>query len=173
MGLSGYLWGYLRRLRDRTAAAGEARIPFEAYEALRHQRVLIVGDAGTGKTTFLRHVAFLFACGIEDTRTPSLPFPILLSGKELAGLDSPAQLIDRLIECSGLPEEFLREEVLEGLCVLLVDGLEDAPGAARLIEKAARSFRYSRWIVATRPLPGAREPLIAGFETVYFEGRQA
>ncbi len=167
--MSGYLAGYLSRLRDLTAADGDARIPLAAYEALRQERVVIAGGAGAGKTTFLRHIAFLFACGIEDTRTTSLPFPILLSAKDLAGLDSPAQLIDWLAATSGLPLDFLRDKLMEGFCVLLLDGLEEAPEAARLIEKAALSFRYSRWIVATRPLPEVGEALIAGFETVVFE----
>ncbi len=148
---------YLRRLHEQTAGARDAPIPLAAYDALRHQRLLITGDAGSGKTTFLRHLAFLFVRGIEDTRIDSVPFPILVSLPELgSGDDSPRRLIDflhaRNLELGwGFRDDYLAHKLSRGLAVLLLDDLGQAPSAARLIEKAVCEFPYSRLVVTSRP----------------------
>jgi hypothetical protein len=57
--------------RELSGAAAERR-PMLLEEALRHPRLVIVGDPGSGKTTFLRRVAFEMAKGaIEGAPRPA------------------------------------------------------------------------------------------------------
>ena len=171
------------------------RKPVELEEALAHQRLVIVGDPGSGKTTFLRHVAFLWCRGLLDAGTgPQLLFPIYIRIPELvehiqhcrrqarrpAAQDSPAWLIDFLHTRNqemnwGLRPDFFREILSGGSGIVLLDGLDEAPGkreresAARLFENATEAYRKCRFVVTTRPLAYAGESVLAGFHTVQIE----
>jgi hypothetical protein len=214
---------YLRYLREQTAwidirglqvGTGKAyRFPIEDLyiplttlthtasidleHALEHKRLGIVGDPGAGKTTFLRHLAYLWCCGIADTRTDSLPFPIFIRVADLIGhiehyagapqrpaaKESPAWIADFLNARNeelnwGLRSDFFREKLAGGSCVLLLDGLDEAPrreereSVARLFEQATDAFRECQFVVTTRPLAFTGESILAGFETVQIEPLQ-
>jgi len=169
---------YLEWLRGQTAPVDDSRpAGIEALEeTLSHPRLLIVGDAGCGKTTFLRHVAFLWCCGLQDARTWSLLFPIFINLSELAahigGCEFPDGLIDFLGTRSrdlswGLHRDFFREKLSAAL--VLLDGLNEAPAAARLIEDTATANPQSRFVVTTRPLVHSAEEILAGFHRVQVE----
>ncbi|HZT32156.1 MAG TPA: SUMF1/EgtB/PvdO family nonheme iron enzyme [Bryobacteraceae bacterium] len=147
-----------------TTAGGEERKSVRLEEALAHQRLVIVGDPGAGKTTFLRRIAFELCrkqLG-EAAETPlALPvagFPLLIRIAELeehiekfqraegapANRHSPAWLAHFLRACSqehqwGLGEEFFQEKLREKTTVLLLDGLDEAPSRVRR-EEMARLF---------------------------------
>ena len=182
---------YLAYLLEQTAWIEGLYIPSTTLEdALPHERLLIVGDPGSGKTMFLRHIAYLWVRALQDTHTDTLLFPIfvripelvehILQGHGKAGRppapDSPACLIGFLNSQNqklnwGLHEQFFHDKLTGGLCLLLLDGLSEAPGnlqpsVARLIENAAQAWRHCRFVVAARPLSFAG---LAGFETVHIE----
>ncbi|HEY6347066.1 MAG TPA: SUMF1/EgtB/PvdO family nonheme iron enzyme [Bryobacteraceae bacterium] len=170
------------------AAAIEARerepVPLE--EALRGRRLVIVGDPGAGKSTFLRRIAYSVAgklLGIEQTIAEPLagdapPFPILVRVAELSGLptgpaDTAAPLLDLLAKRGldyGLPERFLRRRIEEGPCLLLLDGLDEAASeearetVARLVERASGAWRNCRFVVTTRPQAYREEAVLKGFD---------
>lgn len=173
--------------KDRVAA----RTAVALEDALTHRRLVIVGDPGAGKTTFLRHIAYLWTSAVLDAKSGALLFPIFIRISELvehilhcreqaqrpSAPDSPAWLIDFLNTRNeelnwGLCPDFFREKLASGSSILLLDGLDEAPGkmerdsVARLFENATGAWRECRFVVTTRPLAFAG---LAGFETVQIE----
>jgi hypothetical protein len=128
--------------------------------------VLITGGAGSGKSTFLRNVAFLLGCGIADTRIDSVPFPILIRLPELDAEDDSPRRIGDFLDVRNrelgwrVADGYFRDRLAAGGAVLLLDDLDQAPTTARLIGNAAAEFRRCRFVVASRP--GVRVP--RGFE---------
>ncbi len=156
---------------------GRARRTLE--ESLAHTRLVILGDPGSGKTTFLRRIAHA-ACGAR-LADASAPFPLLLRISELSEFierherkDAPA-LVPRLLAQQardlGVPldEYFFELQLTRGPCLLLIDGLDEAPNEAaretvsRLIEKAARAWPNCRFVVTTRPKAYEEEVMLADF----------
>jgi hypothetical protein len=174
---------------ERGRETGQPRtVPLD--EALRHPRLVVVGDPGSGKSTFLRHVA-LARLKEAAKQKGAAPFPILIRISELLEHirrrpdsrlqeDSPAWLIDFLTARSeeynqGLSERFFRERCDRGQALLLLDGLDEAPGtgeraaAVRLFENATRAYSRCRFVVTTRPLSYAGRSVLSGFETARIE----
>jgi formylglycine-generating enzyme required for sulfatase activity len=130
---------------------------------LQQPRVMIVGDPGAGKSTFLRRVAFSLAhpdpnAGAAFTGLDDHPFPILIRAVELSDSpDLPEFLASRYQEPCGLDAAFFRRRMTDGPCLVMIDGMDEAPNEtarnriARLIEKAAGDFSTSHFVVTTRP----------------------
>jgi len=125
----------------------------ELDEALENRRLVIVGDPGAGKTTFLCRIANLLCRALmgddpaarRRLRLDGKPFPILIRLAELAEhiegcrrrdngpvpADSPAWLPHFLATTSeesgaGLDESFFREQLQGGSAMVLLDGLDEA-----------------------------------------------
>jgi formylglycine-generating enzyme required for sulfatase activity len=131
------------------------RKPVPLQQALANRRVVIVGDPGSGKTTFLRRIAF--ACcqtllgrqpgaAMELLKLKVCPFPILISAASLSdfignkrqlhtapyGNDSPEWVPYYLERLSaergwGLSEAFFIRKLEEEGALLLIDSLDEAP----------------------------------------------
>ena len=161
----------------REMEGGRARRTLE--ESLAETRLVILGDPGSGKTTFLRRIAHA-ACEAR-LADASAPFPLLLRISELCEFverherkDAPA-LLPRLLTQQmqdlgiALDEYFFELQLRRGPCLLLIDGLDEAPNEAmrenvsRLIEKAARAWPNCRFVVTTRPKAYEDEVMLADF----------
>ena len=144
----------------------------------RSRRLVILGDPGSGKTTFLRHMAHL-AC-LERIGAAAKPFPMMVNVAamvEFVDLKRPEPMaIARALaaQCKGLgvllEADFFEERLSRGPGLLLMDGLDEAPheatrkAVARLIEAAAKRWPECQIAVTSRPRAYKEEVMLAGFD---------
>ena len=172
----------------------ERRVALEA--ALTERKVVIVGDPGSGKSTFLRRAAFELCRNLRGTRPPTAPpfldpddrrFPFLIRIAEFAKLlavdrspkqyDSPAWIPYFLAKQSeeygwGASEDFFKRKLEREHCLIMMDGLDEAPQAtlreriARIFERATQAFQYSDFLVCTRPQTNVGDAVLKDFHPV-------
>jgi formylglycine-generating enzyme required for sulfatase activity len=165
-------------------------------ETLAQRNVVIIGDAGSGKSTFLRRVAFELCRTLRGNRPADAPpflakddkrFPILIRVADLAKLlaadkspkpnDSPDWIPYFLGKQNdeykwGADEAFFRQKLEGGNCLVMVDGLDEAPERrmreriARLFEKAKAAFSKCDFLVSTRPQTNEGDSVLEGFHPV-------
>ena len=154
--------------------------------ALAAPRLVIVGDPGSGKTTFLRRIALTAVR--EFRRAPEVkPFPILIGIAKLADFlgtaqtgaeaESPSRLAKFLAlpnkdSTHGLTEEFFSDKLVKGPAILYFDGLDEAPttdsreAIVRLFDSATIAYRHScRFVVTTRPKSYEGRATLENFQT--------
>src|SRR3989337_1624587 len=124
-------------------------------EALKERRLFIKGDPGSGKTTFMRLIAYTLCQGRLGEATKSrlsfaepVPLPLLIRLGALSRYisqctdrqgftrpweeDKPQLLLHYLESLSDefnwkLPKMAFNKELEEGRCMILLDGLDEAP----------------------------------------------
>lgn len=124
-----------------------------AEEALvSHDRVLLRGDAGSGKTTLVQWLAVTAAA--DGDRIPYvLPLRTLIRTGQLP---SPAHFLTA-VGCPHTPPEGWAERVLTtGRALILVDGLDEIPSADRhrtrdWLLSLIGAFPGNRWLLTSRP----------------------
>ncbi len=146
--------------------------PIPLQEALlAHPTLLVVGDPGSGKSTFLKRVAFQLC---KDWRQGA-PLPVRIeaavlsayiaqphTGRIPADPSSPEWIPLFLgTQCEeknrGLTAEYFRARLKAGGCHVLIDGLDETPDElsrarmAKLIHEAAAAFDGCRFVVTSRP----------------------
>ncbi|CAL9544576.1 NACHT domain-containing protein [Streptomyces sp. enrichment culture] len=143
---------------DRTALPGmraepERTVRLPAEDALlTHDRVLLRGDAGSGKTTLVQWLAV--TTSRDGDRIPYvLPLRTLVRAD---ALPAPAAFLTA-VGCPLTPPEGWAERVLgAGRGLVLVDGLDEIPAADRhrardWLLALARAFPGNRWLLTSRP----------------------
>ncbi|AKZ57237.1 hypothetical protein SAM23877_4192 [Streptomyces ambofaciens ATCC 23877] len=143
---------------ERTVLPGEPPEPertvsLRAEDALRaDDRVLLRGDAGSGKTTLVQWLAVTAARGGDR-----VPYVLPLRTLVRAGaLPSPAAFLTA-VGCPLTPPEGWAERVLgAGRGLVLVDGLDEIPAADRhrtrdWLLALIRAFPGNRWLLTSRP----------------------
>jgi formylglycine-generating enzyme required for sulfatase activity len=175
---------------DAARQGGMRAGPIPLREALlAHPKLLVVGDPGSGKSTFLKRVAFELC---KDW-VPGAPLPVRIEAAVLstyiaqqhtrtgpADASSPDWIPLFLgAQCDeknrGLPADYFRVALKPGGCHVLIDGLDETPDEpsrerlAKLIRAAAAAFDGCRFVVTSRPegkvpIPGFEEALIGDLE---------
>jgi formylglycine-generating enzyme required for sulfatase activity len=135
--------------------AGEEREREARLDELLPERrcLVIIGPAGTGKSTFAKYVALTLARALHDRKPdlvqeklgwepPEIPLPVLIPlgrfGEWLSGL-SPQEragdksellmgYLDKLFAGLDLPEDFFRSRLENDRCLMLWDGLDEVAG---------------------------------------------
>ncbi|MFI8896477.1 NACHT domain-containing protein [Streptomyces paradoxus] len=133
------------------AATAAVRLPAE--EALSsHDRVLLRGDAGSGKTTLVQWLAVTAAR--DGTRVPFvLPLRTLVRS---GALPAPAAFLTA-VACPLTPPEGWAERALAaGRGLVLVDGLDEIPAADRhrtrdWLLALIHAFPGNHWLLTSRP----------------------
>jgi hypothetical protein len=173
------------------AKRGEMRAgPIPLEEALlAHRKLFVVGDPGSGKSTFLKRRAFeLCRDWAEGAPLPVRIEAAVLStyislhhtktgpadacGPEWIPLFLGAQCEEKNRE---LPAGYFRARLKAGGCHVLIDGLDETPDEpsrvrmAKLIREAAGAFDGCRFVVTSRPegkvpIQGFEEALIGDLE---------
>ncbi|MEU9174209.1 NACHT domain-containing protein [Streptomyces sp. NPDC048420] len=128
-------------------------VQLPAEEALlAHDRVLLRGDAGSGKTTLVQWLA------VTAARDGSgVPYVLPLRSLIRAGaLPSPADFL-KAVGCPHTPPEGWTERVLtDRRGLILVDGLDEIPAADRnrtrdWLRSLIQAFPGNRWLLTSRP----------------------
>ncbi|MEU6125479.1 NACHT domain-containing protein [Streptomyces sp. NPDC047123] len=136
------------------AAAGQQRTVLLADRALEgHERVLLRGVAGSGKTTLVQWLAV--GAARDDARVPFV-LPVRRFARE--GFPAPDDFLRAVRHplADRAPEGWVVRTLLAGRALLLVDGIDEAPeetrGTLRVqLRRLLRIFAGTACLVTSRP----------------------
>jgi hypothetical protein len=152
--------------------------PLDVQTALlRYPKLVIVGDPGSGKSTFLKYIALMIARSVLQANPgialealclqEPLPIPLFVSCWDLSDflrkrdrVDLPVLLefLTQRLEAYGFQIQVsdLEKLLAYGGCCVLFDGLDEVPTehgravVSRLLEDCVRRFSQNRFVVTSR-----------------------
>ncbi|MCX5304542.1 NACHT domain-containing protein [Streptomyces sp. NBC_00160] len=129
-------------------------LPAERLPA-EHHRVLLRGEAGSGKTTLIQWLAVSAA---RDSRAGTVPFVLPLRSLTRHGerLPAPHEFQAGSPLAGEAPEGWEGRVLRDGRALLLVDGVDEIPAAERdrardWLANLMTAYPGNRWLVTSRP----------------------
>jgi len=171
--------------------ATQERAPIELHRALENRTLVILGDPGAGKTTFLARIAYGLCnsrLGLDAATTAETlgldqqPFPMLVRISELVdhvegccgkGESQPhtkassAWLAHFLAKTSAeggtdLDADFFKQELEDGSAMVLLDGLDETPTRQQREDVADLVVQAARRFADCRFVVTSRPPAFEG-----------
>ena len=141
---------------------------------LLHRRVLIRGEPGSGKTTFLRYLARAYAAGSLKASFEAQPrLPLLIHLADFAKAresDGETSLVRFVVTrtfrdgsrgfCAHI-ERDIESELRRGVCLLLLDGLDEVgpdAGLFPVLSSFINEFAQNHFVLTSRPVGLDPEP---------------
>ncbi|MBM3726976.1 MAG: DUF4062 domain-containing protein [Acidobacteria bacterium] len=164
-----------------TMAGGE-RGAVSLDEALEKQRLVIIGDPGSGKTTYLRRLARERSLRYLGDPTAELPLFVRISefSKHLATaqqgpVGDGALWLPHFLGAKAVSEkleitEKAFDKAMEAGATVFLDGLDEAPDeiarrrVCAIFQAASKAYGKCRFVVTTRPRAFEGTGLLKGFD---------
>ena len=142
--------------------------------------LVIIGPPGSGKTTLLKHIAIFLAGGRKRRKQVGLrdTLPILLFLRDHAKAIQKDPNIDlvHLLQATlkkwnvEAPEGWFERRLEKGECLVMLDGLDEVPEAARKVvatwlETQMKKYASSRFLITSRP-HGYRSTPLSGVNVI-------
>jgi len=128
-----------------------------------HSLILLIGGPGTGKTTFLKHVALSMATGVQpgiDKRTIPIYVQLRSVVSTLSANTTPAECLTSLVKRDfgiAQPRGYFERLLTQGRCLLLLDGLDEVPPidagkVTDFIQRLIAAYPDNAIIATSRPI---------------------
>jgi formylglycine-generating enzyme required for sulfatase activity len=175
---------------QREDTAGEPALAEQAATSAPLRFVVVQGEAGTGKTVLLQHIAFVLAVehltpgsapahnvdlAALRAGAPLLRVPVWLDAKRIAEAAKPGAsgaltraVVEAFADVATLPEEAARAGLEAGRYLLLIDALDEVPTVeerGRVVDALAMLAGVGwpcRFVLTTRPTAHTGAGLPAG-----------
>ncbi|MBU0703894.1 MAG: HEAT repeat domain-containing protein, partial [Chloroflexi bacterium] len=148
-------------LMDQLELAGDAK-PVEILDLLHRPRVVVLGDPGCGKSTFLRHVAYAVACGesgsVGEAALERLPIFVRIVQFSQARTKDSVLTFDTYIRevCEPKWASLFQHALDTGEALMLLDGLDEVVDAhlrqevAEAIQRLVADYPSNFFVVTSR-----------------------
>lgn len=140
----------------------------EAKRQQTYRQLVILAWGGYGKTTLLKHIAYLYGTKQQPSKAPKqIPVLIVLRKyRELLAQDEPPDLPKLITELHipdlpgaqnlQVPENWAKNMLEKGRAVVMLDGFDEVakekrPTVAKWIHQQMRQYGQSIFIVTSRP----------------------
>ncbi|MEG4205355.1 NACHT domain-containing NTPase [Microcoleus sp. Pol7_A1] len=119
-----------------------------------HSKLMVLGKPGSGKTTFLKHIAI--QCNRSEFEANKIPIFIpLKTFAEIANLDLLEYISDEFASCGVEARAQTEFALSQGRGLILLDGLDEVPesdsdGVVRQIRQFVQKYYKNQFIITCR-----------------------